>query len=67
MSEWICVKDMLPQENVEVLCYNAKPNADVRHTHYMQCSRRHGKWWHTQTVSVPFVTHWMPLPPPPKD
>ncbi len=63
VQEWILVKDRLPDDFVDVLTCDAKGNI-----HMM---------WHHQDFTHPFnvgrsdlryypVTHWMPLPQPPK-
>ena len=66
MSEWISVKDRLPERGVEVLVTDG--------IHYMVtwCENTNDgvKWvdnYYTY-VNVRFkeVTHWMPLPEPPK-
>ena len=55
VQEWISVKDRLPDETkdeyVLVVCdYHGKIKVETR------------KMWHIDSV----VTHWMPLPQPPK-
>ena len=55
VQEWISVKDRLPDETkdeyVLVVCdYHGKIKVETR------------KMWHIDSV----VTHWMPLPEPPK-
>ena len=64
MSEWISVKDRLPQAKEYVLIYD--PN------HRNIC-----KAWYVGDIDVWFsneyfpqftnITHWMPLPKPPKE
>lgn len=62
-QEWISVKDRLPEDMVDVLTCDAKGNIHVM--------------WHHHDFMHPFnvgrndlryypVTHWMPLPQPPK-
>ena len=63
-SEWISVKDMLPQVKEDVLIY------DSHH-------RNIYKAWYIGDIDVWFsneylpqfinITHWMPLPEPPKE
>lgn len=61
-SRWICVRDRLPEEETEVLCYlgNALGKGIV------VAFRRHGDWYF-DGWKCPTVTHWMPLPAPPKE
>lgn len=54
--EWVSVKERHPSENVAVLVWLS--NGDVT---VCWCD---GMFWDGYSV-VP--THWMPLPPPPKD
>jgi hypothetical protein len=60
--KWISVKDRLPEEEKEVLCYlgNALGKGIV------VAFRRHGDWYF-DGWKCPTVTHWMPLPEPPKE
>ena len=62
MSEWISVKDRLPETPVEVLVFNlgtwvlAYWNEDV------------GQWiLYNGDKVLRYVTHWMPLPEPPEE
>ena len=58
-SEWISVEERLPEEEARVLVWlNIEDNYTTIDTDRILC----GKWvrWNS------FVTHWMPLPEPPK-
>lgn len=62
MSEWISVKDRLPDANESVLCYfHYGPNfpAVICENEYIGS----GMWMADGSK----VTHWMPLPEPPKE
>ena len=61
-NKWISVRDRLPEEETEVLCYlgNALWKGIV------VAFRRHGDWYF-DGWKCPTVTHWMPLPEPPKE
>lgn len=61
-QQWISVEDRLPEEETEVLCYlgNALGKGIV------VAFRRHGDWYF-DGWKCPTVTHWMPLPEPPKE
>lgn len=58
MSEWISVKDRLPNENTRVLVYAKQGSYMNLRTDYI-CN---GRWFFSM-----MVTHWMPLPKPPKE
>ena len=60
MSEWISVYDRLPERLKEVLCY------------FEDDARIDISWIHSYTQFMyedifGKVTHWMPLPDPPKE
>lgn len=74
MSEWISVDDRLPEASIDLVDVFVKPPvvgfamfcSRVTNCHYSKTSK---EWYiHTAngTQTVPFVTHWMPLPEPPK-
>ena len=59
MSEWISVKDRLPETGVEVLAYS---DGDI----YTVVHCIDGSWIASSTYyDLYHVTHWMPLPEPP--
>lgn len=65
MSEWISVKKRLPEagEDNRVIIFADKRypfTAEVLWGYY------EAKAWHTQWGICERVTHWMPLPEPPK-
>ena len=59
MAEWISVKDRLPEDekSVLVITKNGKPWV----AHYDL------KWRGWRTSGSTTITHWMPLPEPPKE
>lgn len=64
MSEWISVKDRLPEEFVDVLAYlkNGKINRTWRDkVGFRNATSKKVRWY-----SDGSVTHWMPLPEPPE-
>lgn len=60
MSEWISVKDRLPKELREVMFYDGEE---------MWIGYRLGGLWCEDyfTFKESKITHWMPLPEPPKE
>ena len=60
-QEWVSVEDRLPQKNTSVLCYfKYEPESPdvICENHY-----HGGRLWMSEGSKV---THWMPLPEPPK-
>lgn len=69
MSEWISVKDKLPDKGDQVLCYGEEPNNIHDDGLPFKTGIYDGKNWisdHFCESSYIEVTHWMPLPEPPK-
>ena len=63
MSEWISVKDRLPEEAVMEYIIYATNGIDVRSSVWS-----HGHWIDDEGYWLDdYVTHWMPLPEPPKE
>ncbi len=64
VQEWISVKDRLPEPNKLVLCW--WESGDGEREHYgFATFQSHGVWY-VSNEGMPEVTHWMPLPQPPK-
>ena len=62
MSEWISIKDGLPIPFVKVLVTNGY----YREISYF--SNISKKWYQSASVEpISNLTHWMPLPNPPKE
>lgn len=59
---WIIVEDRLPEEGVMVLCFNAEY---VRPYFVASWCPEEG-WFIDVDGYVYVITHWMPLPEPPK-
>jgi hypothetical protein len=77
MSEWISVKDRLPNPNEKVIVYNAENDG----TFFARRLVSRFEWWDSVTkeyinwrwlpygytnIMLDAVTHWMPLPEPPE-
>lgn len=74
VDRWISCKDRLPEENILVLCYARSTTGEGNN--YFLGALAHGEFWFLKVndighVSCPVlhweVTHWQPLPEPPKD
>lgn len=66
MSEWISVKDKLPEEGQKVLCYEPDVFPDERYrSDYDVAVYENGRWETSNYLGAYKPTHWMPLPPPP--
>lgn len=76
MSEWISVKDRLPKSIINKVLVHCK-NGYIGFGHYEEF--KGAKCWYNLESGEPFtkwdlngcesyaVTHWMPLPEPPKE
>lgn len=77
MSEWISIKDRLPEDQQRVLCHGKfaeegmdglEEDRDYQIGLVTFCSA--GYWEHDRgsfSAQLVKVTHWMPLPNPPKE
>lgn len=57
--KWISVKDRLPEENKEVLCFNN--SGFIVQNSWLGLTDQDDKWFKR------VFTHWMPLPEPPTE
>ena len=82
MSEWISVKDRLPELEGDFIVFG-KPYANKGHAIALACFQDDGEWVEADDTfgwvfldkeiyasgfsELENVTHWQPLPEPPKD
>jgi Protein of unknown function (DUF551) len=64
VSEWISVKDQLPEQRKDVLAFFRVRGPYV--TSYFQWENMPEPLWSPGLRDWGEVTHWMPLPEPPK-
>ena len=65
MPRWIPVSERLPEEYVNVLCHLR--SLDRKSEYYsIDHLMEDGQWWKAANSWKYEVTHWMPLPEPPK-
>ena len=65
VQEWLSVKDRLPEHRgYYLVAYRDKYNesTSIALDFYVNCGA--GEWWSTEFTHN--ITHWMPLPEPPK-
>ncbi len=63
-GKWISVEDRLPDEHKSVIVYVTRFNY---YSDYVDMSFRQDGEWKSNTGYWKAITHWMPLPPPPKE
>lgn len=61
MSDWISVKDRLPEPETYVLVHSYGGRYDV--LRLLEDSKR---GWYPGGLGLGWTTHWMPLPAPPE-
>ena len=64
VQEWISVKDRLPELHTKVLCCGVKGGRFIAET--SELGEGHLYWTKRDGKGCSEVTHWMPLPQPPK-
>lgn len=65
VSKWISVKDRLPKKRVKVLCFLSWGRDDIDIRIGFQQDGAFGDYSGGEWIRG-LVTHWMPLPEPPK-
>jgi hypothetical protein len=66
MNEWISVKDKFPQPGVFVLVTSPRDFENSLNIGINVYSKKHGWELKTTNCYAAGITHWMPLPEPPK-
>ena len=73
MQEWISVDDKLPPHNHDVLVYRPNMAMKILVDNYVGYYGEDDDEWHEGWAKYgedihnnPLITHWMPLPQPPK-
>ena len=61
-SEWISVEERLPDTTEKILVYCS--NGEILPAKYIRVQGL--EFWFEETYSCHNITHWMPLPEPPK-
>ena len=61
MDNWISVEDRLPDNGMYLTCWN---NGDIE-TYEMEDNDTFG--WEEKLTPSLWITHWQPLPAPPKE
>lgn len=64
MSEWVSVKDRLPEDGTRVLCYCRGNQYDICHFQKKRKAWFDRSW---NSYAQDYVTHWMPLSELPKE
>lgn len=63
MTDWISVKDRLPEAFQHVIiCRNNRQGRQIVEAGQLDISG----WWRVYGTRTKSVTHWMPLPEPPE-
>lgn len=63
-QRWIPVTERLPEDRFEVLVYTDRYGGRHEFAYYIP---RLGAWYQNCALLIPNVTHWTPLPEPPKE
>ena len=63
MPGWIRVEEMLPRDGIDVIVYTDRCGGNVEYAYYLF---KRNAWFKNCILLVYNVTHWMPLPEPPK-
>lgn len=70
---WIPIEEQLPEDRQRVLTYRPRTywRFQINLQRYEECGANDLAWWlgggHNYVVSEGDITHWQPLPVPPKE
>ena len=64
-NKWISVEERLPEKSGDVLCYKKNGISVLPYSHKHKAFNAYDSSYSAEYV-IP-VTHWMPLPKPPKE
>lgn len=67
MSEWVSVKRRMPEDDEYVLVAITGMKSYGYERYVRMDFRRDGRWVSAFDEPIEVVTHWMPLPEPPKE
>lgn len=70
MTEWINVKDRLPDDKEQYLICNESNFGKIDIAYYQPIGDKFSNYepfWQARSHRSTGVTHWMPLPEPPKE
>ena len=64
VHRWISVEERLPEDGIDVIVYTDRCGGNVEYAYYRYdiCA-----WFKDCILLIYNVTHWMPLPEPPKE
>lgn len=65
--EWISVEDQLPDDGQTVVAIGFDWGNKANKRHFVICEYFDGIWVGDQDEEFEYLTHWMPLPEPPKE
>lgn len=68
MAKWTSIGDCLPERGGYYLVHQMNPKFKVSVIQLARFNETQEKWLGAQALcSLDYVTHWMPLPKPPKE
>jgi hypothetical protein len=67
MMEWISVKERVPEQEERVLAWDGEKIEIAYRDKILMFEPNRIVWTCAEYIELPDVTHWMPLPPEPKE
>jgi hypothetical protein len=65
--EWISVENRLPEDGQSVIATGFDWGDKASKRHFVVCEYFQNMWVGDQDEEFEYLTHWMPLPEPPKN